>query len=80
MATKTKSNIKEEFVMPKNCTSFEDLLIREYGIPGSLGRDLFEIDHVKFLKRELRNEKDPVIKEIYKKRIAYYSKKHGLKI
>jgi len=80
MATKTKNNSTQEFVMPKNCTSFEDHLTKQYGIPGSVGRNRFEIDYIKFLKKELRTAKDPIIIKQHKEQIAYYSKKHRLKI
>jgi len=72
----TKNNI----LIPKGYKTFEELLTEEYGKPESLGRKQADINYIKFLKRELRTEKDPVIIKQHKEQIAYYSKKHGLKV
>jgi len=72
----TKNNIS----VPRGYKTFEDLLTEEYGVPESVGRKKFEIDYIKFLKQEFKTSKDPIVKEKYKQRIAYYSKKHGLKV
>jgi len=55
-------------------------LIKQYGIPESPGRMLFDISYIDFLKEELKTEKDINLIKIYKQQINYYSKKHGLKI